>query len=53
MTKPLSEDSTAFQCSIASIRLVATAPPLATYTVEIVVEGNRALHGSIGTYLSD
>jgi 3-hydroxyacyl-[acyl-carrier-protein] dehydratase len=38
---------------IATIRLVALAPPLATYGVDIAVEGERALRGTIGTYLSD
>jgi 3-hydroxymyristoyl/3-hydroxydecanoyl-(acyl carrier protein) dehydratase len=38
---------------IASIRLVATAPPLATYAVDVAVEGGLALRGTIGTYLSD
>jgi len=35
----------------ASIRLVAHAAPLTTYAVEVVVEGGRALSGTIGTYL--
>jgi predicted hotdog family 3-hydroxylacyl-ACP dehydratase len=35
-----------------SVRLEALAPPLATYTVEVVLEGEIALRGSIGTYLS-
>jgi predicted hotdog family 3-hydroxylacyl-ACP dehydratase len=38
---------------IATIRLLATAPPLTTYTVEVTVEGEGALHGTIGTYLTD
>jgi predicted hotdog family 3-hydroxylacyl-ACP dehydratase len=38
---------------IASIRLAAMAPPLATYDVEVSVEGGPALAGTIGTYLSD
>lgn len=38
---------------IASIRLVALAPPLATYAVDVAVEGILALRGTIGTYLSD
>jgi predicted hotdog family 3-hydroxylacyl-ACP dehydratase len=38
---------------IASVRLVATAPPLATYAVEVAVEGELALRGTIGTYLND
>ncbi len=38
---------------IVTIRLVATAPPLTTYTVDVTVEGDCALRGTIGTYLSD
>lgn len=38
---------------IASIRLVAAAPPLTTYDVDVAVEGERALRGTIGTYVSD
>lgn len=38
---------------IASVRLVANAPPLATYAVDVAVEGALALRGTIGTYLSD
>jgi 3-hydroxyacyl-[acyl-carrier-protein] dehydratase len=38
---------------IASVGLVALAPPLATYGVDVAVEGERALSGTIGTYLSD
>lgn len=38
---------------IASVRLSALAPPLATYSVDVAVEGERALRGTIGTYLSD
>jgi predicted hotdog family 3-hydroxylacyl-ACP dehydratase len=38
---------------IATIRLVAAAPPLTTYAVDVAVEGERALRGTIGTYLSD
>lgn len=37
---------------IASVRLVATAAPLATYAVDVAVEGELALRGTIGTYLS-
>jgi len=37
----------------ASIRLVAAAAPLTTYAVEVVVEGDRALSGTIGTFLTD
>ena len=37
---------------IASVRLVAEAAPLTTYAVEVVVEGELALRGTIGTYLS-
>jgi 3-hydroxymyristoyl/3-hydroxydecanoyl-(acyl carrier protein) dehydratase len=36
-----------------SIRLVASAPPLATYDVDAVVEGELVLRGTIGTYLND
>jgi predicted hotdog family 3-hydroxylacyl-ACP dehydratase len=38
---------------IASVRLSALAPPLATYGVDVAVEGACALRGTIGTYLSD
>jgi 3-hydroxyacyl-[acyl-carrier-protein] dehydratase len=38
---------------IASVRLSASAPPLSTYTVDVVAEGERVLFGTIGTYLSD
>lgn len=38
---------------LASIRLLASAQPLTTYAVEVVVEGGLALAGTIGTYLSD
>jgi predicted hotdog family 3-hydroxylacyl-ACP dehydratase len=38
---------------IATVRLVATAPPLATYAVDVAVEGGLALRGTIGTYLND
>ena len=38
---------------IATIRLVASAPPLTTYVVDVVVLGECALRGTIGTYLSD
>jgi len=38
---------------IATVRLLATAPPLTTYTVEVAVEGDGALRGTIGTYLID
>ena len=38
---------------IATIRLLATAPPLTTYTVDVTVEGEAALRGTIGTYLSE
>jgi predicted hotdog family 3-hydroxylacyl-ACP dehydratase len=37
---------------IASIRLEALAPPLATYAVELAFEGELAMRGTIGTYLS-
>jgi len=36
----------------ASIRMSSSAPPLTTYDVEVVVEGEAALTGTIGTYLS-
>lgn len=35
-----------------SIRLEAFTPPLATYAIEAVVEGEVALRGAIGTYLT-
>jgi predicted hotdog family 3-hydroxylacyl-ACP dehydratase len=38
---------------IASVRLVANAPPLATYAVDVAVDGDIALSGTMGTYLSD
>ena len=38
---------------IASVRLVALVPPLATYAVDVAVEGGLALRGTIGTYLTD
>jgi len=38
---------------IASVRLLATAAPLANYAVDVSVEGGLALRGTIGTYLSD
>ncbi len=38
---------------IATIRLVASAPPLTTYVVDVAVLGECALRGTIGTYLSD
>jgi predicted hotdog family 3-hydroxylacyl-ACP dehydratase len=38
---------------ITSIRLVATAPPLTTYAVDVAVLGELALLGTIGTYLND
>ena len=37
---------------IASIRLEALAPPLATYAVELAFEGELAMRGTIGTYIS-
>jgi predicted hotdog family 3-hydroxylacyl-ACP dehydratase len=37
---------------IASIRLEALAPPLAIYAVELAFEGELAMRGTIGTYLS-
>ena len=37
---------------IASVRLVAAAAPLASYAVDVDVEGAPALRGTIGTYLS-
>ena len=37
---------------IASIRLVAEAAPLTTYAVDVSVEGELALRGTIGTYLA-
>jgi 3-hydroxymyristoyl/3-hydroxydecanoyl-(acyl carrier protein) dehydratase len=37
---------------IASVRLAAHAAPLATYAVDVTVEGELALRGTIGTYLS-
>jgi predicted hotdog family 3-hydroxylacyl-ACP dehydratase len=37
---------------IASIRLVAQAAPLTTYAVDVSVEGELVLRGTIGTYLS-
>jgi 3-hydroxyacyl-[acyl-carrier-protein] dehydratase len=37
---------------IVSIRLVASAPPLTTYTVDLAVFGEHALRGTIGTYLN-
>jgi len=37
---------------IASVRLVAEAAPLATYSVDVSVEGELALRGTMGTYLS-
>jgi len=36
-----------------SIRLLAAAPPLTTYDVDVVVLGELALRGTIGTFLSD
>jgi 3-hydroxyacyl-[acyl-carrier-protein] dehydratase len=36
-----------------SVRLESHAPPLATYTVQVALEGEIALGGTIGTYLSD
>jgi predicted hotdog family 3-hydroxylacyl-ACP dehydratase len=38
---------------IATVRLAALAPPLANYSVDVSVEGARALSGTIGTYLDD
>jgi predicted hotdog family 3-hydroxylacyl-ACP dehydratase len=38
---------------IASVRLVASSSPLATYAVDVAVEGELALRGTIGTYLND
>ena len=38
---------------IATIRLMATAPPLTTYAVDLTVEGACAVRGTIGTYLND
>lgn len=38
---------------IASIRLEGHAPPLTTYAVEVVAEGELALAGTIGTYLTE
>jgi len=38
---------------ITTIRLVASAPPLTTYVVDVTVLGECALRGTIGTYLSD
>ena len=37
---------------ISSVRLVATAPPLTTYAVDVSVFGELALSGTIGTYLN-
>jgi 3-hydroxyacyl-[acyl-carrier-protein] dehydratase len=37
---------------IASIRLVATAPPLTTYAVAVSLFGELAVTGTIGTYLN-
>jgi predicted hotdog family 3-hydroxylacyl-ACP dehydratase len=37
---------------IASVRLVAEAAPLTTYAVDVSVEGELALRGTIGTYLA-
>jgi len=37
---------------IASIRLEAMTPPLTTYAVDVSVDGELALTGTIGTYLS-
>jgi 3-hydroxymyristoyl/3-hydroxydecanoyl-(acyl carrier protein) dehydratase len=37
---------------IASIRLVGEAAPLTTYAVDVSVEGELALRGTIGTYLA-
>jgi hypothetical protein len=36
---------------IASVRLVAEAAPLTAYAVEVSVEGELVLRGTIGTYL--
>jgi len=36
----------------ASVRLTARVPPLATYAVEVVVEGGLALTATIGTFLT-
>jgi predicted hotdog family 3-hydroxylacyl-ACP dehydratase len=38
---------------IVTVRLVAEALPLTTYAVDVAVEGDCALRGTIGTYLSD
>jgi 3-hydroxymyristoyl/3-hydroxydecanoyl-(acyl carrier protein) dehydratase len=38
---------------IASVRLETAIAPLATYAVDVAVEGGRALTGTIGTYLDD
>lgn len=38
---------------IVSIRLAAMASPLSTYAVEVAVEGDLVLRGTIGTYLND
>ncbi len=38
---------------MASVRIEAAAPPLTTYAAEIVVDGELALSGRMGTYVSD
>jgi predicted hotdog family 3-hydroxylacyl-ACP dehydratase len=38
---------------IVTVRLVAEALPLTTYAADVTVEGDCALRGTIGTYLSD
>jgi len=38
---------------IATVRLVATAPPLTTYVVDVAVLGECAIRGTLGTYLSE
>jgi 3-hydroxymyristoyl/3-hydroxydecanoyl-(acyl carrier protein) dehydratase len=38
---------------IASVRLLASLPPLSTYAVDVSVEGSCAATGTIGAWLSD
>lgn len=38
---------------IATVRLVAAAPPLTTYDATVTVDGGLALRGTIGTFLSE
>ena len=38
---------------IATVRLVASAPPLTTYVVDVAVLGECAIRGTLGTYLSE